>query len=227
MPVVLIILLVAAVALTAAAWCHITADIHYKENKLSVVIKGWFIRKKIDFDFTEEKSAVKSDASDSVQKKSSPIAEKLKSMKERIFTDSGIDTKEAETVKNEIVDLYNGTNSFVRTFFKRLRFKLHVPKLMIKLDYGTGDPADTGMLYGAIWGAVGVLYPVAARYAHINYPTLYITPDFYGKRFDAEIRSIIKVRPAHIINALFSALIGLAITYFNNKTKKGSGKDGR
>ncbi|MBQ3573008.1 MAG: DUF2953 domain-containing protein [Clostridia bacterium] len=95
------------------------------------------------------------------------------------------------------------------------------------MEYGTGDAAATGMLYGSIWGAVSTLYPIACRWAHISYPTLDITPDFYGKRFNIEVQSIIKVRPAHIISALFTALRMPNFTYLKDKLKKGRGKNGR
>lgn len=225
MPVVLIVLLVIGAILVAVAWCHITADLHYKENKLTVVISNWFVRKKIDIDFSKEKGRDKPKTEK--QEKKNPLKEKIQNAKQRVFTENGFNLEEAKKVKRELFEVYYDALGIIRDFLGRLRLKIHIPKLFVKLDYGTGDPADTGMLYGAIWGAVGVLYPPAARFIHLAYPTLDITPDFYGKRFELEVRSIIKVRPAHIINASFSTLMGLFFTYLKNKINKGSGKDGR
>ena len=49
--------------------------------------------------------------------------------------------------------------------------------------------------------------------------------DFYSKRFDTEVRSIIKVRAVHIISAGLSSLLVPAYTYLKNK--KGREKNGR
>lgn len=74
--------------------------------------------------------------------------------------------------------------------------------LSVNLTFGTGDPAKTGILYGWMWNIIGVLYPVVSRYINLEFPDFDIRPDFYNKCFDMNLESIIKVRCAHIINAL-------------------------
>ena len=127
-------------------------------------------------------------------------------------------------MKNELTDAYSETFALIRKFLGKTRFKIHIPTLRVKLEYGTDNPANTGIIYGSVWGLVGVIYPLAAMYFHIAFPQLDITPDFYGKRFNIEIKSIIKVRPTHIINAALTTLWAPILTYLKNKIKKGRDK---
>ena len=126
----------------------------------------------------------------------------------------------------EYRDLWEQSRDVLHAFFGDIRYRVEVPLLRIRLDFGTGNPAHTGMAYGAVWSAVGMAYPVACRYVRMAYPAMEVTPDFYEKRFDLEIRSIIKVRPAHIINALLKQGWRLAVTYCYHYFNKGSVKHG-
>lgn len=222
---VLLILLIIAAVIFVALWSRVTVEIHLKDSRLKIVIGNRFIKKKLDIDLKKEKPQKAAKKCEPKENKPT-FKDRLSEMKKRIFNpETGFDKEEAIKVKDELLGAYSDTIEILRKIFGKMRYKVHIPKTYIRLDYGTGDPADTGMIYGAIWGAVGVLYPIAARYVHMAYPMIDITPDFYEKRFSAEIRSIIKVRPAHIINASFSSLMGLLVTYLKNK--KGRGKNVR
>ena len=56
------------------------------------------------------------------------------------------------------------------------------------------------------------------------YPTIELTPDYYDARFNLEFKCIIKVKPAHIINALLKQGWRQAVTYYKNNFTKGSVK---
>ena len=92
--------------------------------------------------------------------------------------------------------------SFLWTLFRDMRYRIEVKKVKIKVDFGTGDPADTGMLYGIIWGAIGSLYQIFNQYFIFDFPETEINPDFENQVFKIEAKGIIKVRLVHIISAL-------------------------
>ena len=223
---VILILLIIVSVLLALTISYVTVDIHLKNQLLLISVGNKIYRKKFEINFLEEKSAPSKDTDKSSEKQSSPF--EISSIKDRVYSaDSGIDFDEIKNIKNEICETYSNIIAIIKKLFSHLRYKIKVPVINLKMEYGTGDAAATGMLYGSIWGMIGTLYPIACKWAHISYPTLDITPDFYGKRFNIEAQSIIKVRPAHIISALFTALRMPNFTYLKDKLKKGREKNGR
>lgn len=226
---ILIALIIIAAILALLAVMYITIDIHYKEKYLTVLIWNKIYKRKIEIDLSEKgeasSSAAKSETSEKFgnSEKRNKFKDKLSEFKERVYSkDNGFNISEAKNIKDELIESYSQVYNTIKQFSGKMRYKIIIPMLRIKLEYGTGDPASTGLAYSSVWGMVGILYPIAARYLRISYPTLDITPDFYGKRFDVEIRSIIKVRPAHIINTMIFTLFGSGFTYLKNKNKKGS-----
>ncbi len=229
---VLLILVVIALILLAVTIPYITITILYKESNLSIHIKHWLYKKKFDvnmgkkgYEVTEETTPPEAGPD---KKKKINFKDRLIDAKNRVFSaEKGIDTDELKKIKDEFTETYSDIVSIFKTFFGKARYKVHIPLIKITLDYGTNNPATTGMIYGWIWGLIGILYPIATRYFHIAYPQVDITPDFYGERFDAEIKSIIKVRATHIIGAAVPALWSPAITYLKNKKHKGREKNVR
>lgn len=141
-------------------------------------------------------------------------------LKARVFkTDTGFDSDEAKNVISELKTEFSYYWKLGKRFLSSMRYKISIPVWRITLDYGTADAALTGMLYGSAWSVLGFVYPLLARYARVVYPMLDITPDFYGKRFELKVKSIIKVRPAHIINAAVPTLIIFLTDYFKKQNK--------
>lgn len=97
-----------------------------------------------------------------------------------------------------------------------LKNRIEIQNTYFRLDFGTGDAASTGQAVGFMWGGIGALYPILNRYFIMDFPTVNITPDFYQKRFDYELKSIIKAKPVHIIKTLFV----LVFSYLNMKKIK-------
>ena len=97
-----------------------------------------------------------------------------------------------------------------------LKNRIEIQNTYFRFDFGTGDAASTGQAVGFIWGSIGTLYPILNRYFIMDFPTVNITPDFYQKRFDYELKSIIKAKPVHIIKTLFV----LVFSYLNMKKIK-------
>ena len=225
---VLIVLAIIALIIFALIFPFTTITVHYKDMQLDVKIKHLFFRKNLFLDFAKEKNTEHKktkDEADTAESKGFDIKSKINDIKDRIYSsETGFNIDEVKNVKNELTDAYSETLALIRKFLGKTRFKIHIPTIRVKLDYGTGNPANTGMIYGSVWGLVGVIYPLAAMYFHIAFPQLDITPDFYGKRFNIEIKSIIKVRPTHIINAALTTLWAPILTYLKNKFKKGRDK---
>ncbi len=227
--IILAIILIIALLLIIQLSAFSTVYISYKDKLLVVRIQTPFYRKEIKYDLAEKKEEVKTEGVAGAEKsEKSFISSKTDEIKKRIFNpETGFDAEELKNVWDEICETYSYGMGIIKKLLGKMRHKIHITNLFVKLEYGTNNPAATGIIYGSAWGLVGTAYPILTRYFHIVYPTLDITPDFYGERFDIEVRSIIKVRAAHIIRAALSSLFVPAVTYFKDKISKGSEKNGR
>ena len=97
---------------------------------------------------------------------------------------------------------YNKYKSVIKTFMKLTRNKIEIRSLNLNLDYGCSDAAKTGFLYGVLWGFVSAIHNTLNLYFNSDYPVVNITPDFQNKKFEIKVSGILRVRLAHIINAL-------------------------
>ena len=122
---------------------------------------------------------------------------KEKPQEEKNVTRESIE-KDIDDKKSRLTD----KTSFLWILLREMRFKVEVLKTEIKIDYGTDDPADTGILYGIIWAAIGNLYQIFNHYLVFDFPNVEINPDFENQLFEIEFYGIIKIRLVHIINAL-------------------------
>lgn len=229
---IIILLLIIGLLLTVQLAAFSFVYIHLKDGILAVKVRTPFYRREIRYDLkkNQEKEKIQGVGVEKKEKteQKSPFSEKIADAQKRVFnSEKGFDTDELKNVWNEFCETYSYALGIIKKLLGKLRHRIYITQLFVRLEYGTDNPANTGMIYGSIWGLVGSLYPIFTRYFHIVYPTLDITPDFYDKRFDIEVRSIIKVRAAHIINAAFASLFMPAITYFKDKILKGREKNGR
>lgn len=223
----IIIVLFIALLLLAIFLPYMTIKLNLKNNLLVVILIFWFYKKEFKIDFSDETKDDKQEnanktASDKYKnEKDFNIKAKLIEIKERVFNpETGFNKDAARAIKDEFIKTYFQIIQVIKSFFSRMRHRICVPLLSITLDYGTGNPADTGMLYASFWSLIGMIYPLISRYAKIRYPAIDITPDFYEKRFRLELKSIIKVRPAHIINAAIFAFAKFGLTYLKNNFRK-------
>lgn len=225
---VLIVILAILSLVAIEIFVKSTIDIHFKDNVLTLKVITPFYKKQIVRDFNQKQSEVKAGDAKKETKDTEKLgfSQKLDDIKKRVFNkEKGFDIDELKSVWSELWETNSYVLGIIKKLFTKLRHKIHIKKLAIGVEYGTDNPATTGMIYGSVWNVVGIIYPVLTRYFYIEYPIIDVTPDFYGKRFDIEIRSIIKVSAAHIIWAGLSSLLIPSITYFKNK--KGREKNGR
>lgn len=231
-----VILIILILIYCLAVVPYVTIDIDYSSDALVVWVYAWFIKKRFVADFSDksDKSADKNISDKDTENadnsntgnndgdvQDSPIKDRIQRLKSRIFSEEkGFDTDAAKSAFAETKEKFSFIWSLLRRFFAAMRYKIKIPVWRITLDFGTDNAAATGMLYGSVWGAVGTIYPFLARYAYVVYPMLDITPDFYGKRFDIKMKSIIKVRPVHIINAAVPPLLTYLKEYLKTSSKQ-------
>lgn len=231
-----VILIILILIYCLAVVPYVTIDIDYSSDALVVWVYAWFIKKRFVADFSDksDKAADKNISDKDTENadnsntgnndgdvQDSPIKDRIQHLKSRIFSEEkGFDTDAAKSVFAETKEKFSFIWSLLRRFFAAMRYKIKIPVWRITLDFGTDNAAATGMLYGSVWGTVGTIYPFLARYAYVVYPMLDITPDFYGKRFDIKMKSIIKVRPVHIINAAVPPLLTYLKEYLKTSSKQ-------
>ena len=231
-----VILIILILIYCLAVVPYVTIDIDYSSDALVVWVYAWFIKKRFVADFSDksDKAADKNISDKDTENadnsntgnndgdvQDSPIKDRIQHLKSRIFSEEkGFDIDAAKSVFAETKEKFSFIWSLLRRFFAAMRYKIKIPVWRITLDFGTDNAAATGMLYGSVWGAVGTIYPLLARYAYVVYPMLNITPDFYGKRFDINMKSIIKVRPVHIINAAVPPLLTYLKEYLKTSSKQ-------
>lgn len=230
--IILAILLAIALFIAVELLCFAVISVSYKDKKLVINIKTPLLKKVITRDLPkneeegepngkENKSSEYKDEENPNENKKSLSSEKIDEVKKRVFnSETGFDADELKNVWGEFSETYSYTIGIIKKFLGKLRHRIYVNKTYIKIDYGTDNPAATGIIYGSAWNLLGVIYPILTMYFCIEYPMLDITPDFYGKRFDIAAESIIKVKPVHIIKAAFSSLLVPTLTYLKQKIKK-------
>lgn len=236
------VLLLAAAALAAAAllWHRWTVYVLLSNKTVSLAVSLFGRRKRVFYrDLTAPKKKPEEEPAKSgeppkeekkkkKQKKAKARKNPFSEDKKRIYDKDGggFQMDGFCAVVQEYVGYFKRGREMLHRFLDDTRHKIAILSLSVSLDFGTGNPAYTGMLYGGIWSAVGTGYPLLCRYFVMDYPKLFLTPDYDRARLDFEIKGIIKVRPAQIFHAAIRQAAVLAVTYCYKQFKKGSGNHG-
>jgi len=80
---------------------------------------------------------------------------------------------------------------------RRLVRSVQVRDVDVEFQVGTGDPAETGLLYGVIWPSVAL-----ARSGFL--PNLRIEPNFVQETFEGHARGAVRVYPIKLIPPLIA-----------------------
>lgn len=199
----ILVILIAALAL----WTRTTIILLYRDKKIKVTVKllGLHFSREMDTGQAEENGIHKTEEveTNAVEDFKDQIKSDFQTLKD---DDTVVDLEALKSVAKKYYDHFKTGKSVVLQFLGRLRYRFSISKIELNLTYGLGDPAQTGMAYGAIWGAAGILYPLLREYFRIVFPVLNVTPDFQTKKFELEAESIIRVRAAHIINAAIATV---------------------
>ena len=94
---------------------------------------------------------------------------------------------------------------------------LKFENLTFHIDYGTGDAAATGILYGVISGIVYGIWGVIGNNAILESYDIDIRPDYYNALLSLDGKCIVKLRNVHII------FIGFKVIKLLKKMKKQKG----
>ncbi len=94
---------------------------------------------------------------------------------------------------------------------------LKFENLTFSLDYGTGDAAATGILYGVISGIVYGIWGIIGNNAILDSYDIDIRPDYYNTLLCLDGKCIVKLRNVHII------FIGFKVIKLLKKMKKQKG----
>ncbi|MBR5152697.1 MAG: DUF2953 domain-containing protein [Clostridia bacterium] len=224
----LTVLLTVVVLLIAIIWHRWSIYLRLKERRLVLELRGFGFRRTLfDRDFSVPKPQ-KPKSKQNKPQKENRFSGRWKPDTKKIYDEEkgGYQSDGIRTVVGQYLELWEELRETFRALFDGMRYKIEICDTRLYLTFGTGNPAHTGMAYGAAWSAIGAVYPILCRYFRMEYPQVDMQADFNTKRFDAELESIIKIRPAHIIHAGFKECLRMAVTYLrNNKDKdKGSGE---
>ncbi len=170
------ILLTVAVALLFAP---LKIDIEYRNNKLKITVKCLFVKVTLDREEFARKKTGQASKSNPQTNEKIGVIEKLKNLKK------GFD--EIRFILHDV--------------FEHMRGKIEFSGVYVRVKYGTGDAAITGMIYGAIWSFIGSVYGFLCRFFRIKFPKVELEPQFGGKAFEIEAEGIITTRLVHIIIA--------------------------
>lgn len=161
-------------------------EIKYKDKKLCLVLKNGFFKIKLFPKIDKKKTEYK------------------KGQEEK---------SEAERKIDEVKEKYKEYKELINIFLRTMRYRIKISKFEIGLEYGTGNAATTGMLYGVIWGLITGAFNTLRLFFNIDFPKTEIVPDFQNSKFDFTFSGILRVRLVHIINTLMKI-------YFRNKKVK-------
>lgn len=155
--------------------------IEYRNSKMKITIKCLFVKIKIDDSTFKNGKKSKAPNTNGGKTENPGVIEKIKNLK-----------KGYDNMKDVLGDV-----------LALLKDKAEFSGIYIRVKYGTGDAAITGMVYGAIWTFVGNVYGFLCRYFRIRFPELELEPVFGEKVFEIEAEGIITTRLVHIITAAF------------------------
>ena len=158
--------------------------VQYREKKIKLIFRCAFLRFSVkDSAFRKKKKSEKSDEKP-VEDAEKDGASRIKKMQ------SGFDS--AKDALDEILDL--------------VKHRAKFSDIYVRLCYGTGDAANTGIMYGAIWAFVGNIYAYLCRHFYVEFPIVELEPQFDKTAFEIEAQGIITTRLVHIIKCVLKLL---------------------
>ena len=113
---------------------------------------------------------------------------------------------------------YDDSKDILAEIFDLVKNRCELSDIYIRIKYGTGEAALTGMIYGAIWAFVGNVYSLLCRFFRVEFPTIELEPVFDGKALEIEAEGIITTKLVHIINAVYRSYK----LYSKHKKQKGA-----
>lgn len=195
-----LILILIFAFLTALLVAPLKINAEYRNGKMKLVFRCLFIRIEVNDSLLKKRTARK---------------------KSEVPTTATDDPEKPDGIFDRIRsfrDGYEGVKGIFCEILTLLKDRAEFSGIYIRVRYGTGDAAITGMLYGAIWAFVGNIYSLLCRFLRVEFPTLELEPVFGSKAFEIEAEGIITTRLVHIIIAAFRSIK----VYLKHKSEKGA-----
>jgi hypothetical protein len=104
--------------------------------------------------------------------------------------------------------LKRGSHIIMRPL-KYITSKTRISRFYLKLCFGTGDAAATGIIYGAAWIVIGNMLTFVNSFLKLNKPRIVIVPLFSGVQLAMDFNCIISIKFGHIIIAGIRAIPAL------------------
>ena len=105
-----------------------------------------------------------------------------------------------------IYSAYSESKNDIKEVLSDLRQKIEFKTVDFKVHFGLSDAAKTGIATGAVWTSSSCLVSVINQMFGIRKIDLDVVPDFNRECFNLYIKSILILRPVHIISIGLKAL---------------------
>lgn len=99
-----------------------------------------------------------------------------------------------------LYDILKGKKHSIISALRYISGKIIVRDFNLRLTLGTGDAAETGILYGAAWILIGNIMALTASHINIKEPRIAVIPVFNRVQLNIHFSCIITMRLGHIIN---------------------------
>lgn len=95
---------------------------------------------------------------------------------------------------------YEESKEDMKDIWSLVRSKAEFQAISFRLDFGLADAAKTGIATGAAWAASSCILSVFDHLFGIREKQLDVSPDFNREHFHLYVKSILRLRPVHIIS---------------------------
>ena len=103
-------------------------------------------------------------------------------------------------IANGIRAAYAETKDDISSVLAEIRKKTEFETIVFRLGFGLSDAAKTGIATGAAWASASCVLSVLNQMFGIRSIDLDVSPDFNRECFRLQIKSILRLRPVHIIS---------------------------
>lgn len=103
-------------------------------------------------------------------------------------------------IANGIRKAYAEAKDDIASALAEIRKKTEFETIVFRLGFGLSDAAKTGIATGAAWASASCILSVLNQMFGIRSIDLDVSPDFNRECFRLHIKSILRLRPVHIIS---------------------------
>lgn len=97
-------------------------------------------------------------------------------------------------------EIYKDNKNKIIPALKYITGKTEIKNFNLRFTLGTGDAAETGVLYGIAWIVIGNIMTLTRSYLNIIKPRIVVVPIFNQVQLSVDFSCIISMRLGHIIN---------------------------